>query len=83
MVLIMSKLFAYDNPIWTMLGKVADALILSFFWLIFSLPIVTIGASTSALYYTTLKIAENKEGYLFKTFLKGLRKASRNPRLFG
>lgn len=71
----MSKLFAYDNPIWTMLGKVADALILSFFWLIFSLPIVTIGASTSALYYTTLKIAENKEGYLFKTFLKGFKES--------
>ena len=67
----MSKLFAYDNPIWTVMGKVADVIILSILWFLFSLPIVTIGASTSALYYVTLKLAEDKEGDLFQSFLKG------------
>ena len=71
----MSKLFAYDNPILVFMGKVADAMILSFFWFLFSLPVITIGASTSALYYTTLKLAENREGYLFKTFLKGFKES--------
>ncbi len=71
----MSKLFAYDNPIWVFMGKVADVMILSFFWFIFSLPIITIGASTSALFYTTLKLVENREGYLFKTFLKGFKES--------
>lgn len=69
----MSKLFAYDNPIWTFMGKVADVIILSILWFLFSLPIVTIGASTSALYYVTLKLAEDKEGYLFQSFLKGFK----------
>ena len=69
----MSKLFAYDNPIWTVMGKVADVIILSILWFLFSLPIVTIGASTSALYYVTLKLAEDKEGYLFQSFLKGFK----------
>ena len=71
----MSRFFAYDNPIWTVMGKVADVLILSFLWLIFSLPIVTLGASTSALYYVTLKLVENREGYLFKSFLKGFKES--------
>lgn len=71
----MSKLFAYDNPIWTVMGKVADVMILSILWFLFSLPIVTIGASTSALYYVTLKLAEDKEGYLFKSFLKGFKES--------
>lgn len=69
----MSKLFAYDNPIWRVMGRVADIFILTVLWILFSLPIITIGASTIALYYVTLKMAENKEGYLAKAFVKAFR----------
>lgn len=69
----MAKLFGYDNPIWKMMGKVADVFLLSLLWILFSLPVVTAGASTCALYYVSLKLAENKEGYLFPAFLKGFK----------
>lgn len=46
----------------------ADIVILNLLWLIFSLPIVTIGASTTAMYRVSVKLVRG-EGNLFKTFL--------------
>ena len=57
-----------DNKFFTFMGKVADLMILSILWLICSLPIVTIGASTSALYYSTLKIARKEDTYPTRMF---------------
>lgn len=52
------------------MGKISDLMILNFLWIICSLPIITIGASTTALYNMTLKVIDETEGYLFKNFLK-------------
>lgn len=41
---------------------------LNFLWLLFSLPIVTIGASTAAAFAVTLKMADEREGYIAKQF---------------
>ncbi len=48
----------------------ADLFFLTVLWAVCSIPIVTIGASTTALYYVTLKMAGNREGYLWKAFFK-------------
>lgn len=69
----MARLFSYDNPIWKFMGRVADVFILTVLWTVCSLPIVTIGASTSALYYVSLKMAGNREGYLCKSFFKAFK----------
>ena len=53
----MKNLFHVENPVWVFMGKLVDMLILSGLWVICSLPVVTIGASTAALYYVTLKLA--------------------------
>ena len=42
-------------------------------WFICSIPIFTIGASTTALYYTCLKIVRNEEGNVTKTFFKSFK----------
>ncbi len=47
----MKGLFDLDAPIWVALSEVADVMILSFYWWICSIPLVTVGASTTALYY--------------------------------
>lgn len=52
------------------MSKVADFILLNLLWLICSLPIFTIGASTTALYAMMFKILKNEEGYLVKGFLK-------------
>ena len=69
----MGRLFSLDNPVWNFLGKIVDMLILTVLWLVTSLPIITIGASTTALYYHMLKLAENKEGYLFRSYFKAFK----------
>lgn len=69
----MGKLFSYDNPIWRFMGRVADVFVLTVLWALCSLPVLTMGASTSALYYVTLKMARGHEGYLIKSYMKAFR----------
>lgn len=69
----MAKLFSYDNPIWKCMGRAADFFLLTVLWAVFSLPVITIGASTAALYDVALRMAENREGYLFSSFVKAFK----------
>lgn len=47
-----------------------DLLVLNFMWLLCSIPIVTIGASTAAASAVAMKMAKDEEGYIAKQFLK-------------
>ena len=75
----MRRLFDLNNPIWIFVGRLADAALLSFLWLVCSLPVITIGASSTALDYVTLKMTEDKEGRLaaqfWRCFKKNLRQS--------
>ena len=62
-----------DNPIMNFLTTVCDIVILHFLWLLTSLPILTIGASTTALYYTTMKCIRNGHGGIVKMFFKSFK----------
>ena len=65
-----NSLFSPNNVFFRFMGRISDLMILNFLWIICSIPIITIGASTTALYDTTLKLIDETEGYLFKNFLK-------------
>lgn len=54
-------------------GKIFDTLILGALCLICCIPVVTIGASSSALYYSFVKCVRQDRGYVAKEFLHGLR----------
>lgn len=69
----MAKLFDYNNPVWRFMGKIADFFMLTIVWAVCSIPIVTIGASTSALYYVVLKMVKNHEQYIIRSFFKYLK----------
>lgn len=69
----MNGLFSINSPLWNLSYKALNFLWLSILWLIGSLPIVTIGASTSALYSVTLKYVRNEEGYLTASFFNAFR----------
>lgn len=69
----MSGLFHYDSPFWRFMGKLVDIGFLTILWLLFSLPVFTVGASTTALYYVSLKLAKNQEGPIFKSFLSSFK----------
>lgn len=69
----MKELFNMDNGLFRFLGRVADLMILNILFLVCSIPIITIGASITGMYYVTLKIAENEEGYIVRGFFKSFR----------
>ena len=67
------KLFDIDSPILRFMNKLFDMVLLTVIWAICCLPIFTIGAATTALYYVTMKMASDIEGYIFKDFFKAFR----------
>lgn len=68
-----SSVFNYDNPFWRFMGKLGDLIILNVLWIVCSIPIVTIGASTTAVYYVTLKLVRDEEGATIKSFFKSFK----------
>lgn len=59
-----------ERPFWRFFGALGDFFILTVYWLIGSLPIVTIGCSTTALFYVCLKKRRNEESTMWKMFKK-------------
>ena len=62
------KLFSIDGPLYQFFSRLLDMIKLNFLWLLFSLPIITIGASTAAAFSITLKMVDEREGYIAKQF---------------
>lgn len=62
------KIFNQDGFLWRSLDVVADVLFLSLLWLICCLPIVTIGAATTALYDCSVRCVRYGEGSTYKRF---------------
>lgn len=67
------KFFSVDSPLYRFLVKFLDVLKLNFMWLIFSLPVVTIGASTVAAMAVALKMVDDEEGYIGRSFIKAFK----------
>ena len=55
------------------LTKLFDVMYLSILWFVFSIPIITIGASTTAMYYATVKVIRRDRGYIFQEFWKSFK----------
>ena len=62
--------FNYDNVLIRLLNRVGDVMILSVLFVLTSLPLITIGASITALYYTAMKSLEIEDGYIAKIHIK-------------
>ena len=77
----MGHFWNVDNPVWKFVGRLADFFFLSVLWAIFSLPVLTLGASTTALYDVVLKMAEDQEGRLFAGFYQAFRRNLRDATL--
>ena len=70
-----------DNGVTRFLGKVADFMFLNLLWIVCSIPIITIGASTTAMYSVMLRLVKNEEGYIVKGFLKAFKENFRQSTL--
>ena len=69
----MAGLFNYDNGLMTTLGKICDCMIVSILWCVCSIPIITVGASTAALYYAVNKSIRYNRGYAYKEFFSAFK----------
>jgi len=67
------QIFSLDSPVMNFLSKIADLMILNLLFILCCLPIVTIGASMTALYSVTLKMAKNEESYIAKSFFQAFK----------
>ena len=69
----MKNLFNLDGPVLQFINKIVYSVYLNILWFICCIPIVTIGASTTALFYVSLKLAKNEEGNVTKAFFRSFR----------
>lgn len=67
------KIFSYDSPFSQVLLKLCYSCCLNLLWFVCCLPVFTVGAATTALYYTTFKITRDEEGSLTRTFFRAFR----------
>lgn len=70
----MKGIFGYESPVVQALMSIGDCICLSVLWIVFSLPLVTVGASTTALYAAAYHHIRKKEGHgLWRTFWEAFR----------
>lgn len=67
------KIFDYDGVLMQVSLKIVSLLGLSLLWLVSSIPIVTIGASSTALYFTVTKVLRRGEGYIWEEYWSAFR----------
>ncbi|MBQ6551621.1 MAG: DUF624 domain-containing protein [Lachnospiraceae bacterium] len=79
----MGKLFNINNPFWTFMGKLVDVVVLHFVWLVCSIPIVTIGPATTALYYALLKDTRDEGAHYVRNFFKSFKENMRQGIILG
>ena len=67
------KFFSYESKFSQLLLKLCYACYLNLLWFLCSIPIVTIGASTTALYYAALKIVRDEDSHIASLFFRSFR----------
>lgn len=69
----MHNLFHYENPFIQFLVRVGDLMILNALFILCSLPVVTLGASLTALHRVTQNMLFEQEGPIIKSFFRAFR----------
>ena len=77
----MRRLLDIDNPVMRFLTAAFDLLALSVLWLVFSLPVFTMGAASAALYSAAYHHVRRGEDYLWNSFLSAFRENFRRSTL--
>lgn len=65
--------FNQNSPFLKMITTVTQFIILNICYILSCIPIVTIGAATSSLFFVTLRYADQEKGYLVTDFFKSMK----------
>ncbi|SEF50133.1 Protein of unknown function, DUF624 [Eubacterium ruminantium] len=66
-------MFSPDSTFSRVMSTLLDILLIGILWLVCSLPLITITASTTAAYYAMAKVVRHKTGYLFKEYFRSFK----------
>ncbi len=69
----MKSIFSGDTKFARFMNKVGDIILLSILWIVCCIPIITMGASTTAAYYAAAKVIRHNTGYEWNEFFKSFR----------
>lgn len=66
-------LFSFDSPFMAFLTKATEYMVVCLMTLLFSIPIVTIGAAVTAQYYVGMKLIRGEDVPFFKAYIKSFK----------
>lgn len=69
----MSDFFKFDGKFFKYGTLLGDLMILTLLWTLTSLPLITLGASTTAMYYVTTRQLSNREGYVSRDYFRSFK----------
>lgn len=64
------KLFSVDGAFYKFMTTLMNICVLSLLWFLTSIPVITVGISTVALFDVCLKMVDDEEGYVAKQYFK-------------
>lgn len=65
-----NSFFSTESKFYKVASIVGNMIILGLIWMIFSIPVITIGSATTAAYYVATKRVSGSDGYMLREFLK-------------
>ena len=68
------SIFRPEGLVWSMLNTITDVLVLSLLWCTCSLPLLTLGAASTALYDAVAHGIRNAEGGVYRRFFRTFRR---------
>lgn len=79
----MKSLFSMDSKFGQLLYKLGQLVLLSYLWLLTSIPLITCPAACTALYYTTRKLLIGEEGKLTSTYFTAFKQNFKQATVVG
>ena len=70
----MGKIFRWDSPFMQKIAMVGNLVILNVLWILCSIPVVTAGAATAAMYQVIFQYLTNEEETVLKPFFQAFAK---------
>lgn len=66
-------MFKSDTLFAKFMNKLADVLLIGILWVVFSVPVITSGAASTAAYYAMAKCVRHNTGYVFREFWRSFK----------
>ena len=77
----MANFFGINSPFASAVNKLVQMIWAGILWFVCSIPVVTAGAATTALYEVLLKMEKDQEGYVGASFLRAFRENMKSATL--